>query len=77
MCFMFLPESEPRHVSFHGLELDNRLQQRGAEPQCGLQVVDLNTGTIAHWLRLDGSLVTEPYDSVVLLGVRQPMAVEF
>ncbi len=34
-------------------------------------------GAIAHWLRLDESLVTELYDAVVLLGVRQPMAVEF
>jgi hypothetical protein len=57
--------------------LDERLQQRGAEPQCGLQVIDLRTGTIAHWLRLDGSLVTELYDVVVLPGVRQPMALGF
>jgi uncharacterized protein (TIGR03032 family) len=69
--------SKPRHVTFHGLELDERLQQRGAEPQCGLQVIDLRTGTIAHWLRLDGSLVTELYDVVVLPGVRQPMALGF
>ncbi len=69
--------SKPRHDSFHGLELDNRLEQRGAEPQCGLQVIDLNTGTIAHWLRLEGSLVSELYDAVVLPGVRQPMAVGF
>ncbi|MBI5761431.1 MAG: TIGR03032 family protein [Planctomycetales bacterium] len=69
--------SKPRHVTFHGLELDDRLSHRGAEPQCGLQVIDLRTGTIAHWLRLDGTLVTELYDSVVLPGVRQPMAVGF
>ena len=69
--------SKPRHDSFHGLELDDRLQQRGAEPQCGLQVIDLETGTIAHWLRLNGELVTELYDTVVLPGVRQPMAVGF
>jgi uncharacterized protein (TIGR03032 family) len=69
--------SKPRHVSFHGLPLDERIQQRGAEPQCGLQIIDLRTGTIAHWLRIDGTLVTELYDSVVLPGVRQPMAVGF
>ena len=69
--------SKPRHVSSHGLELDERLEQRGAQPQCGLQVIDLNTGTNAHWLRLDGSMVTELYDAVVLPGVRQPMAVGF
>ena len=69
--------SKPRHVTFHGLALDDRLQERGAEPQCGLQVIDLRTGTIAHWLRLDGTLVTELYDAVVLAGVRQPMALGF
>jgi uncharacterized protein (TIGR03032 family) len=69
--------SKPRHVTFHGLALDVQLQKRGAEPQCGLQVIDLRTGTIAHWLRLDGSLVTELYDVVALPGARQPMALGF
>jgi uncharacterized protein (TIGR03032 family) len=69
--------SKPRHVSFLGLELNDRLIQKGAEPQCGLQIIDINSGTVSHWLRLDGSLVTELYDAVVLPGVRQPMAVGF
>jgi uncharacterized protein (TIGR03032 family) len=69
--------SKPRHVTFQGLDLEERLQHRGAEPQCGLQVIDLRSGTIAHWLRLDGSLVTELYDSVILPGARQPMALGF
>jgi uncharacterized protein (TIGR03032 family) len=69
--------SKPRHVTFHGLPLDDELQKRGAEPQCALQVIDLRNGTVAHWLRLDGSLVTELYDVVVLPGVRQPMALGF
>lgn len=68
---------KPRHSSFHGLPLDDQLEKRKAEPQCGLQIIDLNSGTIAHWLRLDGSLVTELYDSAVLPGVRQPMAIGF
>lgn len=69
--------SKPRHVTFHGLPLDDRLQERGAEPQCGLQVIDLRSGNVAHWLRLDGTLVTELYDTVALPGVRQPMAIGF
>ncbi len=69
--------SKPRHVTFLGLDLDDRLKHRGAEPQCGLQVIDIRTGTVAHWLRLDGTLVTELYDVVVLPGVRQPMALGF
>lgn len=69
--------SKPRHVTFHGLPLDERLASREAEPQCGLQIIDLRSGTIAHWVRMDGSLVTELYDAVVLPGVRQPMALGF
>ena len=69
--------SKPRHVSFQGLEIDDRLSQKNAEPQCGLQIIDLRTGAIQEWLRLDGTMVTELYDAVVLPGVRQPMAVGF
>lgn len=69
--------SKPRHLTFNGLALNDRLSQKGAEPQCGLQIIDLRTGSISEWLRLDGTLVTELYDAVVLPGVRQPMAVGF
>ena len=40
-------------------------------------MIDLRTGTISHWLRLDGSLVTELYDVVTLPHVRKPMALGF
>jgi len=69
--------SKPRHLTFQGLPLNDRLASKGAEPQCGLQIIDLRSGSISEWLRLDGTLVTELYDSVVLPGVRQPMAVGF
>ena len=69
--------SKPRHHTFHGLPLNERLTEKGAEPHCGLQIIDLRTGSISEWLRLDGTLVTELYDSVILPGVRQPMAVGF
>ncbi len=69
--------SKPRHLTFQGLALNDRLSQKGAGPQCGLQIIDLRSGTIAHWLRVDGERVTELYDAVVLPGVRQPMAVGF
>lgn len=69
--------SKPRHLTFQGLALDDRLAQKGADPQCGLQIIDLRTGSISEFLRLDGTLVTELYDAIVLPGVRQPMAVGF
>jgi uncharacterized protein (TIGR03032 family) len=69
--------SKPRHnKTFAGLELDDRLQSRHVEPRCGVQVIDLRSGDLVHWLRLDG-MVEELYDVVVLPGVRRPMALGF
>jgi uncharacterized protein (TIGR03032 family) len=66
--------SRPRGSrTFSGLELEQNLAARGAEPRCGLVVVDTRSGEIAHWLRLDGA-VEELYDVAVLPAVRRPMA---
>lgn len=65
--------SKPRDATFAGLELAERLQQRGAEAQCGLQVIDLRSGQVVHWLRLEG-VFNELYDVVVLPDVARPMA---
>jgi ribosomal protein S18 acetylase RimI-like enzyme len=46
----------------------------GREAQCGLMLIDLNTGNILHWLHIDG-VVEELFDVVVLLGVMQPTAI--
>lgn len=60
--------------TFSGLALDENLRSRDAEPRCGLLVIDLRTGDIVHWLRIEG-IVEELYDVVVLPGVQRPMAV--
>jgi uncharacterized protein (TIGR03032 family) len=65
--------SKPRDATFAGLELADRLQQRGADAQCGLQIIDLRSGQVAHWLRLEG-VFSELYDVVVLPNVERPMA---
>jgi uncharacterized protein (TIGR03032 family) len=62
--------------TFYGLALDENLRLRDAEPRCGLLVIDLRTGDIVHWLRIEG-IVEELYDVVVLPGVQRPMAVGF
>jgi uncharacterized protein (TIGR03032 family) len=62
--------------TFQGLPLEDELQRRGAEPRCGLYVIDLDSGTIAHWLRLEGK-VHELYDVIALAGVRRPKAYGF
>ena len=69
--------SRPRgDTAFAGLELQEQLAARSAEPRCGLLVIDLRTDEVAHWLRFDG-LVTELYDVAVLPGVARPMALGF
>lgn len=69
--------SKPRHnKTFSGLPLDDNLKSRQAEPRCGIQVIDLRTGDVVHWLRIEG-VVDELYDVVALPGVRRPMALGF
>lgn len=60
-------------ASFHRIPLDDELEKRKAEPQYSIYIIDLNTGTIAHWLRLDGTLVTEV--ECFRSAVRSPPAV--
>ncbi len=69
--------SKPReNRTFRGLELDDNLAAKGAEPRCGLQVIDLRSGDIVHWLRIEG-VVAELYDVVILPETRRPMALGF
>jgi uncharacterized protein (TIGR03032 family) len=68
--------SKPRDRTFTGLPLDGELKKRAAEPQCGLQVIDLKTGDVAHWVRVEGT-VSELYDVAVLHNVARPMALGF
>ena len=62
--------------SFHGLPLDDALAARRASSRCGLQVIDLRSGDVVHWLQIEG-IVNELYDVVVLPGARRPMALGF
>lgn len=62
--------------TFSGLALDENLRTRDSEARCGLLVIDLRTGDIVHWLRIEG-VVEELYDVAVLPGVRRPMAIGF
>ena len=69
--------SRPRHdKTFTGLPLDDALVAKGAQARCGLHIVDLRSGDVVHWLRLEG-MVSELYDVVVLPGVVRPMALGF
>jgi uncharacterized protein (TIGR03032 family) len=75
--FAVIGLSRPRAKTptFEGLELSERLAVKGAEPRCGLHVVDLNTGDASQWLRIEG-VVEELYDVISLPRIR-PMALGF
>ena len=50
--------SQPRHdKTFSGLPLDEELTRRNADSRCGLQVIDVRSGDIVHWLRSKGLCV--------------------
>jgi len=68
--------SKPRDGSFAGLELQNSLAECDGEARCGLIVVDLSTGNIVEWLRIEG-VIEELYDVVTLPRATRPMALGF
>ena len=45
-------------------------------PRSGLAVVDLKSGDMTNWVRLEG-VVRELYDVAALPGVRRPSAIGF
>ena len=68
--------SLPRDGTFTGLELDNELKKRDADPWCGVQVIDLKSGDIVQWIRLEGG-ISELFDVSAIPGVRRPLALGF
>lgn len=74
--FAIVGLSQPREKTFTGLALEERLAAKNASSRCGLLVIDLNSGDIVHWLRVEG-VITELYDVQLLPGVLCPMALGF
>jgi uncharacterized protein (TIGR03032 family) len=68
--------SKLRSKTFGGLALETRLLAEYKTAQCGLVVININTGVIEHSLQISG-VVEELFDVVVLPKVRQPRAVGF
>lgn len=61
--------SLPRDGSFAGLQLDEELKTRDAEPWCGIQILSLATGDVVAWVRFE-TAVTELLDVCAIPGVR-------
>ena len=72
--YAFVGLSRARHNRFEGLALEQKLSEADSEAWCGMQVIDLNTGTCVDWFRIDGTF-GELYDVEVLPGAICPMAV--
>jgi protein O-GlcNAc transferase len=72
-----LSKSRKEDHTFGGLALDELLVEKDVEARCGLMMINLNTGNIDHWLRIEGGAVTELYDVQVLPGAQHPMALGF
>ncbi len=75
--FAIVGLSQPRHDhTFAGLPLEAALNERNAKAQCGLHIIDLTTGEVVTWLRIQGAFA-EMYDVAVLPGAKRPMALGF
>jgi uncharacterized protein (TIGR03032 family) len=75
--FAIIGLSAPRNNrTFEGLALQDLLDRQGMQPRCGLQVVDLRTGDVTHWVTIEG-VVSELYDVTVLAGRRTPSMIGF
>lgn len=57
--------SRPRYQRFEGLALDDKLRAADSEAWTGIQIVNLSTGSVAEWFRIDGA-VAEIYDTAVV-----------
>lgn len=66
--------SKPRNQRFEGLQLDEELRKRDAEPWCGVQLCSLTNGDVHDWIRFEGD-ITEVFDVCFLPNVRNPMMI--
>jgi uncharacterized protein (TIGR03032 family) len=68
--------NQRREHAFRGLALEQNLAEKGAVPRCGLQVIEVASGSVVHWARIE-SKIEELYDVAILPGVVRPKALSF
>jgi uncharacterized protein (TIGR03032 family) len=71
--FAIATVSLPRDGAFGGLALEDELKKRDGEPWCGICVIDLRSGDLVEWIRLNGA-IKELFDVAVIPEARCPMA---
>jgi uncharacterized protein (TIGR03032 family) len=62
--------------TFGDLDLEKNLKDRETDARCGMVVIELTSGNILHWFRLEG-VVEELFGVAALPGVTNPRAVGF
>ena len=67
--YAFVTLSKPRYKRFDGLALAGALDEKDADPWCGIQIISLRDGSVAQWIRFDGA-IQELFDICVLPGVK-------
>ncbi|HWE47787.1 MAG TPA: TIGR03032 family protein [Caulobacteraceae bacterium] len=72
--FAIVTSSLPRDGTFKGLELDEMLKKRDGDPWCGILIVNLSSGDIVEFIRLDGQ-IKELFDVAAIPGAICPMAI--
>ncbi len=60
--------------TFSGLPLEDALRAHDAEARTGLLVIDLTSGAISDWVRIEG-VIDELFDVAALPGIRNPSAI--
>jgi uncharacterized protein (TIGR03032 family) len=69
--------SLPRHdPTFLDLPLQQNLEAAKVSARCGLLIIDLTSGDVVEWMRMDEP-IRELYDVLVLPGVKRPRLVGF
>jgi uncharacterized protein (TIGR03032 family) len=75
--FAIVGVSRPRHEpTFAGLPIESNLAEKNAVARSGLQIINIESGDIVQWLRIEG-VVEELYDVVALPNVVRPKALGF
>lgn len=63
-----------REAGFDELPIARTLAKARANPQCAVAVIDIETGNLVHWLRVD-NVGGELGDVTIIEGARQPGAI--
>lgn len=72
--FAVVTVSLPRDGTFQGLELSEALKRKDGDPWCGILIVNLNTGDVVEFIRMDGA-IKEFFDVTVMPNALLPMAI--